>query len=166
MYLPKATARQESELFKDITFSKDRYDRFRPAVYQRSWNAAKAMVYELPDADVAQRNVALTTTWSNVYNDVQVPYTPGAGFTVKTDVSDAGAQPEKVKFRLPKADASYKYYSFDGSVSGNEQAVDRADAGRLNNTKLTVTLRGNAPNKYFMTGNPFMAYLDLAKFLN
>ena len=166
MYLPKATARQESELFKDITFSKDRYDRFRPAVYQRSWNAAKAMVYELPDADVAQRNVALTTTWSNVYNDVQVPYTPGAGFTVKTDVSDAGAQPEKVKFRLPKADASYKYYSFDGSVSGNEQAVDRADAGRLNNTELDVTLRGNAPNKYFMTGNPFMAYLDLAKFLN
>ena len=164
MYLPTKGARQNTRLFTDINFKTELNDRFRPAVYQRSWNAGTANVYEFGASEV--RNVAVRTVWSNVYNDVQVNYGGGHGFSVKTDVSKAGAKPEKVKFRLPKADTSYKYYSEDGSNVGNEQSVSRTNTGRLFPGEVKATLTGASDGKYFMAGNPYMAYLDVVKFLN
>lgn len=169
MYLPTKGARQNTRLFTDINFKRELNNRFRPAVYQRSWNTGKAIVYELPGSGEDRRNVAIRSSWSHVYNDVQVAYNAGQGFSVKTDVSKATNTSEdmRVKFRLPKADKSYKYFSMDGNtVSPADYSVDRAGTGRLNGSSVNATLSGESAGKYFMTGNPFMAYLDLKAFLD
>ena len=169
MYLPTDGARQLTPLFEDITFDESLNHRFKPAVYQRSWNTAKATVYELP-GNGTTRNVALRTTWSNVFNDVTESYTPGRGFSIKTDVSALGAgAPDSVLFRLPKADTAYYYFTqdYDGGsgVKGDHTAIARDNAARLNPVSGTITVKGAAPGKYFMVGNPFMAHLDMKLFL-
>ena len=165
MYLPTNGARQETRLFRDINFEYGTHNRFAPAVYQRSWNTGQATVYELP-GEGTQRNVAVKSTWSNVYNDVQVNYGGGHGFSIKTDVSRAQNPKERVKFRLPKADEKYKYYSMDGTVSGNEQSVARTNTGRLFDGEVTATLTGAVLGKYFMAGNPYLRYLSPKAFLD
>lgn len=165
MYLPTNGARQETRLFRDINFEYGTHNRFAPAVYQRSWNTGQATVYELPGQGT-ERNVAVKSTWSNVYNDVQVNYGGGHGFSIKTDVSRAQNPKERVKFRLPKADEKYKYYSMDGTVSGNEQSVARTNTGRLFDGEVTATLTGAVAGKYFMAGNPYLRYLSPKAFLD
>lgn len=86
MYLPTAGARQNTELFRPITFANGTNDRFNPAVYQRGWDKGKANAFELPSASSAEgRNVAVSLDWSDVYNDVCEQYSAGRGFSVKTD---------------------------------------------------------------------------------
>lgn len=164
MYLPKAGARQDTELFEPITFSTGFNDRFAPAVYQRAWNKATATVYEIQDGK--SRNVAVKTVWSNVYNDVNEMYTAGTGFSINADVSRLTGASGKVLFRLPKDDASYSYYNEDGSIVGNNTSVDRTYAYKLNDVSGTIKVESAAPCRYFLVGNPFMAHIDMAGFLN
>ncbi len=164
MYLPTAGARQDTELFKPITFSTALNNRFAPAVYQRAWNKATATVYEIQDGP--SRNVAVKTVWSNVYNDVNESYTAGTGFSINTDVSRLTGVSGKVLFRLPKDDASYSYYNEDGTVVGNNTVLNRENAYRLNDVGGTIKVESAAPCRYFLVGNPFMAHIDMARFLN
>ncbi|MBO5053099.1 MAG: discoidin domain-containing protein [Muribaculaceae bacterium] len=168
MFLPKNGARQETELFCPINFSYGTHDRFAPAVYQRSWNKARATVYEIKDGP--NRNVAIAANWSNVYNDVKEQYTAGQGYSIKTDVSRAVNPADKVLFRLPKDDVRYDYYSEDGTVIGNNTDVStfRAEGvhGRLNPVSGTFSVEANRPGRYFLVGNPFMANMDMDKFFS
>lgn len=164
MYLPSSGARQETELFSEITFDESLNDRFEPAVYQRAWNKASAMVYEI---NGSSRNVAVKTTWSNVYNDVNERYGEGTGFSIKTDVGkvvgmDNGAD---VLFRLPKDDQSYFYYDEEGRKKGNETTIDRSDSYKLNDTEGYVEVSASVKGKYFLVGNPFMSHIDMEKYL-
>lgn len=165
MYLPTATASQNTELFRPISFSTDVYDRFRPAVFQRSWNKATATVYEMPGSPQASRNVAVSTQWSRVFNDVAEAYAPGNGFSVQTDLSNTSLTASQVKFRLPKDDASYDYYDFSGTVQGNTTAIARTNAYKLNDANFDVTIPAAASSNYFLVGNPFITRLDMAEFL-
>ena len=45
-YAPTGTARQETTYFEPVTFNTTDYDRYSPAVYQRGWDKAKAVLYE------------------------------------------------------------------------------------------------------------------------
>lgn len=166
MYLPTQGARQVTELFVPITFNTTDYNRFSPAVYQRAWNKAKATVYEIGGSS---RNVAVQTTWSRVYNDVDEDYSHGEGFSIKVDASRQSSPVDECLLRLPKDDASYSYYSdyTTGNVSGNNTPIDRGGtAYRLNDThgKLTASSAGNS--RYFLIANPFMAHLDMKEFLS
>ncbi len=175
MYLPTAGARQQNEYFTDINFVygvDGPYNRFKPAVFQRSWNQAKALVYRYEGQPGNTVDVKVETTWSNVYNDVTVPYTAGHGFSVKADLTSmAGAKPDKVLFRLPKADTSYDYYT-DKGASGDHTDINRTAPGRLNLDEktpgdITAVIEAlTADNKYFLVGNPFMSHLDMAAFLS
>ncbi|WP_297063800.1 hypothetical protein [uncultured Duncaniella sp.] len=169
MYLPTATARQTTELFKPMTFSRKHYDRFRPAVYQRGWDRGIANVYELPSESAAEvRNVAVALDWSDVYNDVKEQYRAGNGFSIKTDISYmSGAKPDKVMFRLPKDDDSYEYWTQDGQDHGIENggAITRENPYRLNPVDAVVTVSNYSAGRYFLVGNPFMAHLDMKTFL-
>lgn len=162
MYLPKAGARQKTELFKEIKYSTTDNDRFAPAVYQRAWNKASATVYEMGGAN---RNVAVALTWSNVYNDVKEPYGAGTGFSIKADASRVDGQPSEVLFRLPKDDAQYYYYESGNAKVGNLTDIGRDGAYRLNEVTGTMTVTAASNSKYFLVGNPFMAHLDMKKFL-
>jgi len=181
MYLPTATARQETELFVPITFDNTLAvnNRFNPAVYQRSWNkSGAANVYQIEGRELPGTgnpwNVAVMANWSNVYNDVAEPYAAGAGFSIKADVrrpvsdgNDAG----KVLFRLPKADTEYLYFTQEGDHSGNPTAIDRSGSHRLNavsadGADVEFTVLGGQPGKFFLVGNPFMTHMDMWKFLD
>lgn len=190
-YAPTADGRQQTPYFADVNFSKAAYDRFSPAVYQRSWDKAKATLYYLTDTSnpttspVTTMNVAVKADWSTVYNDVQEIYggSSAGGFSVKTNQLGTGThQYADLLFRLPKEDATFDYYTRDdeGNYNHNNQKAERSDANgkpltsRLmtdnlvaNNTESTIsqtltnTVAGNA---YFLVSNPFACGLDMDKF--
>ena len=179
MYLPTDGARQLTPYFADITYEESKNHRFKPAVYQRSWNKAEAVVYKYnPENLNDTTHVQIAANWSNVYNDVTVPYSGGEGFSIKTDVSGANnfnSTDNKVLFRLPKADESYTYYSSDYESenqtgnSGNATSISRSNSDKLNEVgePFKVTLTAATPeNTLFLVGNPFMAHMDIAKFLD
>ena len=163
-----------SEYFKDITFNTTDNKRFNPSVYQRAWKGNAT----LQTLNSGTKNVAISGNWSALYNDVAEAYTPGTGFSLK--VQDIGDN-NSATFRLPKADGSYKYYSYDGKTSGNPTNISRdVDAsGRLKSdelldrrtdnaslsTSFTIEL-ADAHGGYYLVGNPFMAHLDMTKFFN
>ena len=92
-------------------------------------------------------------------------YTAANGFSIKTDVSRATNPGASVLFRLPKDDTSYSYYNQDGNQVGNQTAIDRTNSYRLNATHGNITINAAAASKYFLAGNPFMAHIDMKKFL-
>lgn len=171
MYLPSDNGRQSTTYFDDIFFDIAKNNRFKPAVFQRSWNQASATVYKYPNHDGDIEDVTVKTTWSRVYNDVRVPYSAGHGFSVRNDLSkyDGDVKPDNVLFRLPKADKFFDYYTTDGN-KGDHTTINRAHPGRLcfdENTSATLTATIEAAtddNKFFLVGNPFMSHLNMVRF--
>ena len=168
-----------SEYFQPIEFnygtnSTDN-DRFSPSVYQRAWKGSAAMMVIGNNQNNEER--AIAGNWSALYNDVAEAYTPGTGFSLKVqDVTGNNAT-----FRLPKADGSYDYYSYDGNTSGDPTTISRdVDAsGRLKSDELLDRRTDNASlstsfsieladahGGYYLVGNPFMAHLDMTKFFD
>ena len=184
LYLPTATARQQTPLFEDITYQTTLNDRFKPAVFQRSWNKSMAKVYELNagKTSVNERNVGVKLDWSHVYNDVNVRYGAGQGFSIKVDVSamPTGDQPSIARFRFPKADKQYTYYNpsnTDGDKKtesvNSEDIIGGVRPGKLSDLSGTfqqmVGDTGNnqnpaTPTNYFLVGNPLICWLDMQKF--
>ena len=139
-----------------------------PDVYQRSWSTGATIV----ESGNTQTNVSYgEAVWSAAYNDASVPYTAGAGFSIRakegTNEKEAG-----LLFRLPKSETSY-----DVSTG----AFDRTDAGKLTASQLVVrntdyysatendyfevTLQPSKDGKFFIVGNPFVADMDVQRFL-
>ena len=46
-YAPTGTAKQNTTYYEDVKFNSSKYDRYSPAIYQRSWDKAKAVLYEV-----------------------------------------------------------------------------------------------------------------------
>lgn len=163
-YTQQTSGRQTTEYFKPITFD-DGYDRLHPAVYQRSWNADAAKIVENQGTLTP---VSFEMVWSSAFNDASVPYSVGSGFSLKHGVDGVAL------FRLPKDDASY-------GVATNTGALDRDSVGVLKSTVLvernpdmekteikdyfTAELTPSADRRYYIVGNPFVAQMDVAKFL-
>lgn len=166
-YAPTATGQQATEYFKDITFADGIYNRLNPAVYQRSWSDGATIVEQ---GGTNNTPVSFTTEWSSVYNDASVPYSAGAGFSIKA-VSDKNP----LLFRFPKADNSYDV-STDPLSRDNagkllvSSLINRSKPYVYNpQTDVKVTLKPSpaAENgaRYLMVGNPFMTSLDVRKFV-
>lgn len=177
-YAPKVNAQQATPYFDDITFNVAQYNRFSPAVYQRSWDSGSALLYQLEPysadapqpANVGTRNVYQAATWSQVYNDVQTPYTQG-GFSVKVASVGTATTYTSSLFRLPKEDAEFGYYTTTGATDGKTYAVDRTLNHRLLSDKLTdtdaltLTLHNaTAANAYYLVSNPFTCGLNMQQF--
>lgn len=173
-YTDSSTGKEGSEYFKDITFNTTDNNRFKPSVYQRAWKGSNATMVGTPGGERA-----IAGNWSALYNKVDEAYTPGTGFSLK--VQDIADNNTSATFRLPKADGSYTYYSYDGQTSGNSPDISRTEdtenvSGRLKsdelldrrsdaslNTTFTVEL-ADAHGGYYLVGNPFMAHLDMEEF--
>lgn len=186
-YAPTQGGRQMTPYFTPVMWSATAYDRFSPAVYQRGWDKATTTLYYLQGTGSAAQtnsaNVAVRANWSSVYNDVRVQYA-GAGFSVKANAAGKnGNTYNKVLFRLPKEDATYDYYTYDGTLHNNTQTVERNDekvsgdtlnlSARLqtdlfngeSEASFTQTYTNHvADNLYFLVGNPFACGLDMRKF--
>lgn len=170
-FLPTDNGRQETEYFQDINFDEQLHNRFAPAVYQRGWDKNQAQVFEFGKENA--RNAAVRTFWSHVYNDVADKYGAGNAFSIKTVTEGVAEEPDKVLFRLPKADTEYYYYTHDYSPDdpelsvkkGHKTEVEKEGIYKLNDTSGTLTSTVANAGNYFLVGNPFMCYMDLRKFL-
>ncbi|MCQ2133015.1 MAG: carbohydrate binding domain-containing protein, partial [Bacteroidaceae bacterium] len=195
MYLPTATARQETPYFKSIYYDVEKNDRFKPAVYQRKWNAQNATLFHLDKSRAANEQVYTTNAaegisldWSHVYNDTNEDFDSGAGFSIKADVSaidsDPTKRPKQVMFRLPKADVAYTYFSPGNTDSTYRSQIeipetmlgaDGERTGRLVDSLSIMTGEGfksagnyanGTKSHYFLVGNPLMCTIDLAAFFD
>lgn len=177
-YSPTAGGRQQTPHFYDINYSEALNDRFRPAYYQRSWDRpGNSIVYEQSGSTY---DSYVKADWSNVYNDAAVDYSAG-GFSVKPElaymaVADRPAD-GKVLVRLPKADASYKYYDVNGQTgqAADAQIGDRSQSNRLLSDDLKADGTGiisqtvqnaTSENNYILLSNPFMAAMDMEAFFD
>ena len=174
MYLPLANRRQETEAFQPITFDLTlaKHNRSQLPVYQRSWDKSSSMVLK-PDGTKYDAYKATVASWSYVYNDVAVDYS-SQGFSIKPDRQDA--QGTKVLFRLPKADTSYRYYTYDdktGNISAtdNTTAITRNNSGKLRtygttggNITIPLATNGHSTNDLYLMSNPYMATIDMNLF--
>ena len=170
-YTTSATGTQENlPYFKDITFSDQVNDRRNPAVYQRSWDENATIV----DSPINNGNGTVgfntsTPVWSAAYNDASVPYVAGGGYSLSArDVTGGNGT---LSFRFPKADTQYDYSTgkLDRTNSGKllvSGLLDRSNPLQLvRHDDVTQTLTPSQDGKYMIAGNPYMAPLDLKKFL-
>ena len=172
MYLPTTSkyGRQETPAFDYITYDNTNYTRWNPAVYMRGWDKAEAYVQPSTGGKV---NYGIASNWSNLYNDVDVPFTPGTtGFSIGTKTDDTHKD-LKVLFRLPKADKEYLYYSSNGTNYGNKTSLENREGngrllfspdnqgkGQVSPIKVSLTRVSDG----YLLGNPFMSHLDMSKF--
>lgn len=174
MYSPKTdSGRQVTDAFAPIVFDPNKNNRFAPAYYQRKWDNTAVLYFrnegQNPDPDT--HDSYISANWSTEYNDAEVFYTPGSGFSVHVENLPDNGTTSLV--RLPKGDTSYDYYSNGESTpeKPNTQSITRGDNyGQLSLGKdektITVNLENQTDaNKYFLAGNPFMTYLNMEVFL-
>ena len=189
MYAPYETGVQGrvTPAFEDITFNYETdspYHRWRLPFYQKAWNkeVAYSMIVNptLQEGAVADgTNVvgvsAVKSNWSIEYNDVWVPYSIGKGFYMRVDEKEGSA----VTVRLPKADKEYTYQQTTRAGESLHPKGDRTEAGllatSLNDATVEVDLtkvNGESATdveaneaRHFLVGNPYMTYLNMAKFL-
>ncbi len=180
-YAPTDNAQQLTPYFEDVTFNTTDYNRFAPAVYQRSWDKANSLLYYLApysadapqQAAVQNKDVYQAIAWSKAYNDVQVPYGVG-GFSVKVNAKSATNAYTQSLFRLPKEDTAFGYYTTAQATDGKVYTVDRTKSHRLIADQLndagdviTQTLTNkNTANAYFLVSNPFTCGLDMNQFFS
>lgn len=180
-YAPTDNAQQLTPYFDDVTFNTTDYNRFAPAVYQRSWDKANSLLYYLEPysadaqqpATVQNKDVYQAIAWSKTFNDVQTPYGVG-GFSVKVNAKGASSTYTKSLFRLPKEDTKFGYYTTAQATDGKEYTVDRTKSHRLiadqlNEASHTITqtlTNQNTANAYFLVSNPFTCGLDMNQFFN
>ena len=181
MYAPYEKGIQNTPAFQYILFDygdNSPYHRWELPFYQKAWN--KEVAYSkivdpytgTPNAGDIISVDAVKSNWSIEYNDVWVPYTIGKGFYMRVDEKEGDA----VTVRLPKADSDYIYQA---TKAGLSEKGDRANAGRLaitlNDGIVEVDLKkvygetasdvGESEARHFLVGNPYMTYLNMAKFL-
>lgn len=180
-YAPTDNAQQLTPYFDNVTFNTTDYNRFAPAVYQRSWDKANSWLYYLEpysadapqQAAVQHKDVYQAIAWSKTFNDVQTPYGVG-GFSVKVNAKGATSTYTQSLFRLPKEDTKFGYYTTAQATDGKEYTVDRTKSHRLiadqlNEASRTITqtlTNKNTANAYFLVSNPFTCGLDMNKFFS
>ena len=175
MYAPTSGGQQNTEAFTDITYGSGN-SRWNPAFYQKAWDndikyaASDTDKDGVPDESEIASVKVVPSNWSIEYNDVTVPYTIGKGFYSRVEMT--GATDNTVRVRLPKADNDYKYeYSpttralHDVTDKTNQKNLADLDADDGSMTLDLLTKVDNDGN-HFLVGNPYMAYLDMAAFLD
>lgn len=158
---------EEQEYFTDIIWSTTN-SRTAPSVYQRGWKNADATMVGVGSGDTGER--AIAGNWSAVYNKADEEYNAGTGFSLK--VLDLPEGTNNATFRLPKADESYTY-SGGTTTAPETDPITRTNANKLHITDLSketltsisVPLKVNGDNPYYLVGNPFMAHLDMNAFI-
>ena len=171
MYAPTDGGQQNTEAFTDIEYGESN-DRWNPAFYQKAWD--EAINYAASkDADGKATEIvsvdAVKSNWSIEYNDATVPYSIGKGFYLRVETDKAPTN-GKVMVRLPKKDAHYAYETRATDDINNVEAKTNqknlADLGADGSMTLDLLTKVDNDGDHFLVGNPYMAYLDMAAFLD
>lgn len=153
-----------SELFGSATYDGNYNIQF----WQKMYNTVTNVNHNVSWNATTPVTIVDSTDWTVTYNSVCQPYNPGSGaavWTYNVARGDDGIDDEIV-VRLPKTENELYYYSY-GNKTNKFESTPRTDKSvklaydkdRTNVYKLTV-----GQGKYFIFGNPTMAYIDLDKF--
>lgn len=172
MYAPTSGGQQNTEAFTPIKYDSDKNDRWNPAFYQKAWDnkiqyAASANKNGIPDNSEIEKVDIVPSNWSIEYNDVTVPYTIGKGFYSRVEMT--GATNNTVRVRLPKADNDYKY-EYSPTTRALHDVTDKTEQPNLadldaDGSMILDLSKVDNDRDHFLIGNPYMAYLDMEKFL-
>lgn len=100
-------------------------------------------------------------------NSLAQALTPGMGFQV-LGYGPKSTPDEILIVRLPKPDDRYYYYYNNGNQSDQQVSVSHSSELAFEpdaNGNMKITLQNDQASVDFMFGNPTMAYIDMAKFL-
>lgn len=156
----KTSGDETAEYFTDLEFGTDN-NRLKPLMTQRSWDGDASVV----SGSQAGSAVISDVTWSATFNDVAVPYKPGMGFSIHTNMgsSDDG---NGVTFRMPKSDTSYAGFgqalSRDADNFGKLATSDMAALAE--GTDYEVEITPSQDGNYIVIGNPFVSHLSAKAF--
>lgn len=167
----KTSGKENAEYFVPLNWSNTDNNRLKPIMTQRSWDGNARVVGN----NEVQSAVVSDVTWSSTFNAVDVPYTPGKGFSIHANMGSN--YNDKVLFRFPKSDTSYTDFS-----SSPLDRSEKVNYGKLATSVMAelgqggefdegsakpydVTITPSQDGNYLLLGNPFVAHLDMAKFL-
>ena len=165
----KTSGTEDAEYFEPLTWNDRDNNRLKPMMTQRSWDGNASVVGN----NAVQSAVVSEVTWSSTFNAVDVPYTPGKGFSIHANMGSS--YNDNVKFRFPKSDPSYS--GFNASLDRNADdygklatsvMADLGPGGEFDEDETKpyeVSVTPSQDGNYLMLGNPFVAQLDMAKFL-
>lgn len=167
----KTSGKENAEYFVPLNWSNTDNNRLKPIMTQRSWDGNARVVGN----NEVQSAVVSDVTWSSTFNAVDVPYTPGKGFSIHANMGSDYS--DKVLFRFPKSDTSYTGFSsspLDRSEKVNYGKLatavmaDLGQGGEFDESSAKpyeVEITPSQDGNYLMIGNPFVAHLDMTKFL-
>lgn len=157
----------------DISYPEVRHN---PLVRQRMWS--KTVPYATSSGTGG--SWAAEAEWSRTFNAVNEFYTQGQGFSMK--IGDGLDVDTRFRLRFPKSYTAYHYFTLGGVQTGGDVTINRTEmAGRFvyedksgtydasngGGTKFNYELQNESnESTEFVTGNPFMSYIDIKKLLS
>ena len=188
LYVPANNGQEQSEAFKEMTYSERVNNRNAYPIYQRSWDGDVQQVVDNTTFYKANHDGQIEETtgneitlnsayWTHVYNKVDEAYAKGKAFAVKAgDKYTEGAKNNSFALiRLPKADTQYSYYDSQSNTNVSATVQKTADNYRMqlgddandHTMKLLQPLNQNVHegNSYHLVGNPYPSSLSMYRFL-
>lgn len=139
--------------------------RINPYIYQRFWNSAVRNETLTRSYNTTDKAITEFTDWSRSFNAVETNYEVGQGFALKAG-DETNATP--YHFHFPKSFRNYHYYGINGN-SLKESSIARTteQTGRLWTAEQIngLTLKRETSGTLYLFGNPFMAHINIKKFL-
>jgi hypothetical protein len=136
-----------------------------PFIYQRFWSSAVRNETLTRAYNTTDKVITELTDWSRSFNAVETNYEVGQGFALKAgDERNATLY----HFHFPKSFSIYHYYGINGnSLKGSSIARTGRQIGRLWTAKQIneLTLKRETSGTLYIFGNPFMAHINIKKFL-
>lgn len=138
--------------------------RINPYIYQRFWNSAVRNETLTRSYNTTDKAITEFTDWSRSFNAVETNYEVGQGFALKAG-DETNATP--YHFHFPKSFRIYHYYGINGN-SLKESSITRTEQiGRFWTAEQIngLTLKRKTSGTLYLFGNPFMAHINIEKFL-
>lgn len=164
MFIP---ADGNPDVFVEANETNAPQNRFNPRIYQRLWASnAKGQIISGSQIEVTPDE----TRWTPPFNALAEKYEPGKGFSMKAVRNAAEGD---LTFRFPKTHTEYEYVTDQNQPTGIKENISRVNVGRFIYEKsdgaeafpFTVTLSNREAGTTFLAGNPFMAHIDVEKFM-
>lgn len=153
---------EEQGLDKKFSYSEQRND---PFIYQRFWSSAVRNETLTRAYNTTDMVITELTDWSRSFNAVETNYEVGQGFAVK---AGDGTTNTPYPFHFPKSFNVYNYYDISGKNSLKSSSIARTgQIGRLWTAEQIngLTLKRETSGTLYLFGNPFMAHINIKKFL-
>lgn len=141
--------------------------RTNPVIYQRFYSKMVENTTLTRAVSTDDPAIINQPNWSRTFNAVSTVYELGQGFAMRAGEA-VGANTSTYSFHFPKSHTTYHYYDLGGKALKTE-TFTRKSVGRLmveNLMPSTITLTQLDNSDMFLFGNPFMAHINIQKFMD